>query len=87
MSCLKLWSDNRGYDDIDLEAQKDPEAVMTNLIEDIKVLKEFHEPMFETVKLVAHIGVDFGYGKFNLSDDHIKNARVLLEDIQGDKDE
>ena len=31
------------------------------------------------VKAVAHIGIDFGYGKFELDGIHIKNARELLE--------
>ena len=33
----------------------------------------------EIVKAVAHIGVDFGYGEFELDDSHIKKARELLE--------
>lgn len=33
----------------------------------------------EIVEAVAHIGVDFGYGKFDLSQEHIEKARALLE--------
>ena len=77
-----LWSSNKSDDDIDKEASIDPEKVILNLIEDIKVLREFHTPMLENLKLVAHVGVDFGYGEFKLNDDHIKNARLLLEDIE-----
>lgn len=35
--------------------------------------------MFELVKAVAHIGIDFGYGKFELSQEHIAKARELYE--------
>ena len=34
--------------------------------------------MQEIVEAVAHIGVDFGYGKFELSDEHINKARELI---------
>lgn len=33
----------------------------------------------EIVEAVAHIGVDFGYGNFDLSQEHIEKARALLE--------
>lgn len=33
----------------------------------------------EIVEAVAHIGVDFGYGNFALSQEHIEKARALLE--------
>lgn len=33
----------------------------------------------EIVEAVAHIGVDFGYGNFELSQEHIEKARALLE--------
>lgn len=32
----------------------------------------------EIVEAVAHIGVDFGYGNFSLSQEHIEKARELL---------
>ena len=82
MKMINLWSNNKSDDDIDTEAAFDPERVILNLIEDIKVLREFHKPMLENLKLVAHVGVDFGYGEFKITDDHIKNARLLLEDIE-----
>ena len=33
----------------------------------------------EIVKAVAHIGIDWGYGKFELTSDHIDKARSLYE--------
>ena len=31
------------------------------------------------VEAVAHIGIDFGYGPYQLTEDHAKLARELLE--------
>jgi len=33
----------------------------------------------ELIKAVAHIGIDWGYGKFELTQDHIDKARKLYE--------
>jgi hypothetical protein len=33
----------------------------------------------EIVKAVAHIGIDWGYGKFELNQDHIDKARKLYD--------
>ena len=33
----------------------------------------------ELIKAVAHIGVDFGYGKYELEDKHIEVARNWLK--------
>jgi len=35
--------------------------------------------MLEIVKAVAHIGVDFGYGRYELEAHHIDNARAILK--------
>ena len=35
--------------------------------------------MFELVEAVAHIGIDFGFGEFELTTDHIDKARHILE--------
>ena len=37
------------------------------------------------VRAVAHIGVDFGHGEFDLDDSHIRKARELIE--QGELNE
>lgn len=39
--------------------------------------------LVELVKAVAHIGVDFGYGKYELEPEKIEAARKLLEQSQG----
>ena len=36
----------------------------------------------ELVKAVAHIGIDWGYGKFELTDEHIDKARELYEQLK-----
>ena len=33
----------------------------------------------EIVNAVAHIGIDFGYGKFEIGQDEIDKARLLIE--------
>ena len=33
----------------------------------------------DLVRAVAHIGVDFGHGEFDLDDSHIRKARKLIE--------
>ena len=37
------------------------------------------EELLEIVKAVAHIGIDWGYGTFELTQDHIDKARKLYE--------
>lgn len=37
--------------------------------------------MFEIVNAVAHIGVDFGHGEFDINQGHIDKARALVEAI------
>jgi len=34
----------------------------------------------DLIKAVAHIGIDWGYGKFELNQDHIDKARKLYEE-------
>lgn len=56
-------------------ANRDYENQNKKLEEVASKLSEFRE----IVKAVANIGVDFGYGEFQLDDNHIKTARLLLE--------
>lgn len=44
-------------------------------VPEVAVLDGFRE----IVEAVAHIGVDFGYGNFVLSQEHIEKARAILE--------
>ena len=46
-------------------------ALMREAADRIEVLEE-------VVKAVAHIGVDFGYGKYELQQEDIDKARALL---------
>ena len=43
------------------------------------------EKLREIVKAVAHIGVDWGYGVFQLSQEHIDKARRLYEKEAADE--
>ena len=45
-----------------------------------RLLKE-RERLYKIVEAVAHIGVDFGYGAFELSEEHIKEARDIIESV------
>lgn len=60
---------------------RDAEATLfwqaANALEDCKKL----------VEAVAHIGVDFGYGKFELDDEHVSKARELLETLNAGEGE
>ena len=49
------------------------------LNEMLKPLQDEIAELKAIVKAVAHIGIDFGYGKFELDGSHIKKARELLE--------
>jgi len=46
-------------------------------------LREENEESADIVKAVAYIGVDFGYGKYELEDSKIELARNLYEKITG----
>ena len=48
-------------------------------IEEKKALERQLEEYMEIIKAVAHIGIDWGYGKFELKQDHIDKARKLYE--------
>jgi len=68
-----------------LEAMGDEEGVA--VMEYIDELRNATTPdlidMKELIKAVAHIGVDFGYGKFELTKEHIESARSLYESAIG----
>jgi len=38
------------------------------------------EKMMEIIKAVAHIGVDFGFGEYELEDKYISMARDILDE-------
>ena len=44
------------------------------------------DELMEVVKAVAHIGIDFGFGKYELEQDKIDEARRLYE-LLGDNNE
>jgi predicted adenine nucleotide alpha hydrolase (AANH) superfamily ATPase len=46
---------------------------------------EENETAKEIIKAVAHIGIDFGYGKYELEDKWIDKARELLEQELSDE--
>ena len=39
----------------------------------------------EIIKAVAHTGIDFGYGEFELNDEHVAKARKLYEDYENER--
>jgi|11_taG_2_1085331.scaffolds.fasta_scaffold52049_4 hypothetical protein len=62
---------------------RDDEMVSGKLVNQqddlIKDLERQLEEYMEIIKAVAHIGIDWGYGKFELKQDHIDKARKLYE--------
>ena len=53
--------------------------VIVLLQEEVERLRESNAESMEIVKAVAHIGLDWGYGPFELSDEHIADARRIYE--------
>lgn len=47
--------------------------------ESIDAIDNYISELTEIVKAVAHIGIDFGYGKFEISQEHINKARQLIK--------
>jgi hypothetical protein len=47
--------------------------------EEIKQLKKENESMMDIVKAVAHIGIDWGYGAYELEEEKITAARAIYE--------
>jgi hypothetical protein len=47
------------------------------------------QKMLSIIKAVAHIGVDFGYGKYEIEQEYIDMARAICEqeDVDGSKKE
>ena len=45
----------------------------------LKEALELLAEQYEIIEAVAHIGVDFGYGKFEIGQDEIDKARLLIE--------
>lgn len=41
----------------------------------------------DLIEAVAHIGVDFGFGKYELEQSHIDTARKLIEEHKEQKNE
>lgn len=50
-------------------------------LKEIEELKKQNGDLYEIVNAVSHIGVDFGYGEFQLNNDHIEKARALVPSI------
>ena len=59
-----------------MSMHKDIESLNADLVE---WYKEYSAQLRQVVEQVAHIGVDFGYGEFQLDEGHIETARELLE--------
>lgn len=43
---------------------------------------ELAEELEAIVNHVAHVGVDFGYGKVEITDEHIEQARNILSQME-----
>jgi len=55
------------------------DKVVTDNSKVIEALQNRVAELEEIVKAVAHIGVDFGYGKYELEAGKIDDARTLME--------
>ena len=80
----KLWLKDEFRHDVDAYGR--PKALMSkidkafdNINTALKESEESNQQMKDVVKAVAHIGIDWGYGKYELEDKHIDAARALYE--------
>ena len=58
---------------------KSPEKFIKHTVGQPALNPDYVVHLEEVVKAVAHIGVDWGYGKYELEDKFIDQARVLHE--------
>jgi len=45
---------------------------------------ELSDEVLEVIRAVAHIGVDFGYGEFQLDGTHVEKARAIIKASRGE---
>ncbi|MDC0600087.1 hypothetical protein OAO65_02135 [Flavobacteriales bacterium] len=62
-----------------LDISEKSEDCCTVNCDSIDAIDDYITELTEIVKAVAHIGVDFGYGKFELNEEHVAKARQLIE--------
>jgi len=75
-TCNNIATDDR----YDLMANENKEQICDCIYGEKNALMFFNAPeMLEIVKAVAHIGIDFGYGKYEIEDKHIEKARKIYE--------
>ena len=53
-------------------------------IEEYQVVQKRIAELEEIAKAVAHIGIDFGYGKYEIEEEHIENSRQYFLTKGGD---
>ena len=83
-SYRQSWVDSAwiGWQLFDKQAEERPVLYETNFAikrEHIASLQAEVDQLKDIVKAVAHIGVDWGYGEYELEDKHIKAARDWYE--------
>ena len=54
-----------------------PIVQMAEEIDRLRVRSEYVSVPIDLIKAVAHIGVDFGYGDYQLEKEHIEKAREI----------
>ena len=79
MSELKRYVNNVSWTE---SVSQHKEAIIFMHDRQIKDLEAQLAEAREIVKAVAHIGIDWGYGKFELTDEHIDKARRLYEQLK-----
>ena len=62
-----------------LDAAEKSEDCGTVNCASIEVIEDYILELTEIAKAVAHVGVDFGYGRFELNDEHIEKAIGLIK--------
>ena len=64
------------------EGTRNAGQIIHGLEKRIAELEKERGVMLEVIKAVAHVGVDFGYGKYELESDKIDKARAIFEALK-----
>jgi len=74
ITCYEIWK-GTGFEDKDMKRAFERSVTSSEFID----LVEQNKMLSEIVEAVAHVGIDFGFGKFELDESHINKARSILE--------
>ena len=72
--------DTGAYMEQQMTNYTEEEVMYYEMSAEIEELQKENAELKKIVRAVAYIGIDFGYGEYEIEQVHIDNARELLED-------